>query len=260
MNFASIKSTIEKAIAWMVYVLSRGRFDRVRFRPHLPEIWYSPWLEDAEFQKARRAIGGRSLLSERKLYDLWMLSGQTAKVPGDVLELGTFRGGSGTLLGLRMRTAGEQGALPKKLVLCDNWGEALPALQSDLNLMGILFSTSDDLRLARTLVSESGIPDSEVIYVRGGFPTILTNGALMGRRFSFVHLDIYDARAFEAGFEALWSLVNPGGVIVFGGYGAISIFELTRAIEKRTSNLNDGFLVQTGSGFAALVKTSGTKV
>lgn len=253
-----IKSVIERVIAWTVYVLSRGRFDRLRFRPHLPEVWYSPWLEDSAFAAARKAIGTSSLLSERKLYDLWMLSGQTATVPGDVFEIGSFRGGSGTLLGLRMQTMGTAGAPVKKLILCDNWGEALPALQSELDLMGIQFSTTEDLVSTRKLLSENGILDTDVVLLRGGFPAVLGNGDLAGRRFSFVHFDIYDSRAFEAGFDALWERVNPGGVVVFGGYGAISIFDLTRSIEKKTRALKNGILVQTGAGFAALVKTTNT--
>ena len=65
---------------------------------------YSPWYGDTDFRAVYDAIGGHTFVDQYKCYELWQLLGQLADVEGDVLEVGVWRGGTGTLLAKRAHT------------------------------------------------------------------------------------------------------------------------------------------------------------
>ena len=65
---------------------------------------YAPWLSDQEFRNAYAAARDHTLVDVYRAFELWSLVSEVAKLPdGDILEVGTWRGGSGCILALKAK-------------------------------------------------------------------------------------------------------------------------------------------------------------
>ncbi|HWI73951.1 MAG TPA: TylF/MycF/NovP-related O-methyltransferase, partial [Baekduia sp.] len=106
------------------------RREAVRSRLHTtiyPTLTYSPWRADDAFQRTWKAIRKNTLVDEFRCWELWTLLGDLVTVPGAVLEVGVWRGGTGALIAERCRELG----IDEPVYLCDTWE-------------GIVKTTADD--------------------------------------------------------------------------------------------------------------------
>jgi hypothetical protein len=238
-----IVSWFELMVTFLVYCLCGRNFDRRKYRFSVPEVWYSPWQDDQEFSAIYDVISGNTLLSRRKLYDLYMLSRQYGGWGGDFLEVGTLRGGTAALLAFAFSGP--------KLVLWDNWGKQV---QHDDYFVKKVYSASEDLAMTRALLRRS-IPAvaERCVYVDELFP----NEAIIRDSegpFSLVHFDIYDKSAFESGVEMIWPKLMHGAVFIVSAYGSISLDALTNAVNLFAKKRDDCIFIQSQSGLGLLVK------
>src|SRR4051812_20581566 len=82
-----------------------------------PVSTYSPWLSDENFQRIFRAIKRNTLVDEWRCYELWSLLGELLEIPGGVIEVGVWRGGTGALMAARCKQLG----IADPVFLCDTW-------------------------------------------------------------------------------------------------------------------------------------------
>ena len=107
----------------LVRVAYRGRLDPHEHAIIIPESSLSPWRFDEGFNAAYEQIRAFTLVDEMRLYELWALAGQLDSVPGDIIEIGVWRGGSGCLLAMQ----GAQGERPATVYLCDTFAGVVHA-------------------------------------------------------------------------------------------------------------------------------------
>jgi hypothetical protein len=233
----------ESLVTLLVYYLFGRSFDRRKYRFNLPEVWYSPWHDDQEFAAIYDAISGNTLLSKRKLYDLYRLSRQYGRLGGDFLEVGTLRGGTAALLAFAFSGP--------KLMLWDNWGKQV---QHDDYFVKKAYSASEDLAMTRALIQRSVPAVAErCVYVDELFPNETIIEGCEGP-FSLVHFDIYDKSAFESGVEMIWPKLMNGAVFIVSAYGSISLDALTNAVNGFAQRRDDCTFIQSQSGLGLLVK------
>ena len=127
---------------------------------------------------------------------------QTAKIPGDIVEVGVFRGASARII---CEAKGD-----RPLHLFDTF-EGLPtpaAIDSGFE-KGQYACSLDSVRAYLR-----GFPG--VHFYKGYFPQ--TGGPIANRTFSFAHLDVdlYDSTL--AALEFLYPRLNPGGIIISHDY------------------------------------------
>lgn len=239
----SLMRLVESILTALVRFASKHPFDTDRYRFNFPEVWYSPWRTDPAFQSIYRKISAHTLISERKLFDLLSLAKQVRGFSGTrVLEIGTYKGGSGALLAHALPDA--------RLTLWDNWGKPVA---NDEYFVKKIYAEDSDLSQARALVTSIGTPSAQACeYVCELFPNEQVLAAHHGE-YSFVHFDIYDESAFAKGIAFVWPKLCIGGMFVCGGYGAISLDKLTGAVNQFIE-ANDCTFVQTQSGMGVLIK------
>ena len=63
-----------------------------------PISTYAPWQTDEEFQRVYDAVRRNTLVDIWRCYELWSLVGELREVPGSILEVGVWRGGTGCLM------------------------------------------------------------------------------------------------------------------------------------------------------------------
>ena len=64
----------------------------------IPTATYSPWLSDRQFLAVYEGVKEHTLVDVYRCYELWMLAKSVAQIPGSILEVGVWRGGTGALL------------------------------------------------------------------------------------------------------------------------------------------------------------------
>jgi O-methyltransferase len=236
-------SRVEGLLTWLVHIVAKHSFSKTLYRFNFPEVWYSPWRENLEFQAIYQKVAAHTLISERKLFDLFSLANQVTHFrDGRVLEIGSYRGGSGALLAA---------VLPQmQLILWDNWGK--PVVENSYFIKKI-YAVDSDLLQAQDLVSALQSPNAlSCHFVSDIFPNRRIIDLHHGG-YTFVHFDIYDESAFVEGMALIWPKLRVGGIFVCGGYGAISLNGLTKEVNMFVES-HDCTFIQSQSGLGVIIK------
>lgn len=239
----STLTSVENLLTWLVHIAAKHSFNKTLYRFNFPEVWYSPWRGNLEFQAVYEKVASQTLISERKLFDLFSLARQVTHFrSGTILEIGSYRGGSGALLAA---------VLPQmQLILWDNWGK--PVVE-DSYFIQKTYAASDDLLQAQVLVRALQSPDAlSCNFVSDIFPDSQIIDSHNGE-YNFVHFDIYDENAFVEGMALIWPKLSVGGIFVCGGYGAISLSKLTEEVNLFVKR-HDCTFIQSQSGLGVIIK------
>jgi O-methyltransferase len=213
----------------------------------LPIATYSPWLLDAEFQSVLQQVRANTLVDPLRCWELWFLAGQLAKLRGDYLEVGVWRGGTGALVAKRVASMG----IDAEVHLCDTFSGVVKAGDADTHYRsGEHADTSP--QLVQELLDRLGLTNAH-IHV-GVFPDEAPTH-LADRLLRFVHIDVDVYESAREIVEWVWPRLVGGGVIVFDDFG----FSTTRGITRLCHELegkSDAILLQNLNGHGVLIKTS----
>ncbi|MGH7158333.1 MAG: TylF/MycF/NovP-related O-methyltransferase [Candidatus Saccharimonadales bacterium] len=140
--------------------------------------WDAPWLTDPAFSAIHDSMKGSTLVDRNRCYSLYELAGQTRDVPGDVLEVGVWRGGTTALLA--------QSAPERTVYAADTFTGVVKGSALDPHYKG--GEHADTTReLVESLLGDLGV--SNVVILEGIYPddtgTIIADKAL-----SLVHIDV----------------------------------------------------------------------
>lgn len=209
----------------------------------LPFATYAPWLRDPDFLRVFDQIKKDCLVNIYQCWELWTLGQQTARLGGDFLEVGVWRGGSATVLGRALQEANSDGTL----YCCDSFSGLVKSTEDDPhNRDGDLSNASPDD--VRRQMQTAQVVNYEVMV--GVFPDE-TGQALEEKRFALCHIDVDTRRSGEEVFHWVWPRMTPGGVVVFQDYGfhrtpgISALVDELRAQESMTvvHNLNGNALI-----------------
>ncbi len=159
-----------------------------------------------EFSKALRKIRSETdlLLEDIEAYHIYMAVRQTRKVPGDIAEVGVYRGGSAKII---CAAKGE-----RQLHLFDTF-EGLPKVDEVDAVWpfyeGKFAASFEDVR--KYLNNESN-----VFFYKGIFPD--TSGPVTDQTFSLVNLDVDTYESTKQCLRFFYSRMSPGGIIISHDY------------------------------------------
>ncbi len=151
----------------------------------------------------------------------------TAKVPGEMAEVGVFLGGTAALM--------LDAAPGKHLHLCDTFA-GLPA-GGDYLAKGEYAGSLASVQ--RTLHAYTG----RVTFHQGLFPDE-TGHEIADLRFSFVHLDMDLYEGTLGALRFFWPRMNPGGIMLCHDYPQIA--GIVRAIHEFFADQPESFLPLSG--------------
>jgi O-methyltransferase len=195
--------------------------------PHarvFPYATYSPWLRDTEFQAAFKLIVDHTLVDRYRLYELWQLAQQAAKLDGDFLEVGVWRGGTAALMGARLAKF-RPGAT---LYACDTFQGVPKASEKDTRYQGGEHAGTT-VAMVQSLFSNCGIQNISIL--EGIFPEE-TGSSVSDRRFSLVHIDVDTYNSGRDITEWVWDRMVPGAVIIYDDYGMVGCEGITRLVNE----------------------------
>ena len=236
----------EKLLTKIVSLFFKQQFDREKYHFNFSEVWFSPWDKDERFNLIYDQIRNNTLLSKRKLFDLYLIGIQQDKLKANFLEIGTLRGGSAAML--LSSFSGE------KLLLWDNWKGGGANISKDDYFLSKEYSIAADLQETQNLLSML-YPEfiDQYSFINDIFPNnIKLNHAF--NHLSLVHFDIYDSHSFIIGIDLLWTKLMHGGIFIVSAYGSISLNSLTDAVNNVVKSKPDCFFVQSQSGMGLMIK------
>lgn len=172
------------------------------------KLYYAPWADD-EFQSVFTDVKDRTLLNQYRSYGLWEAVSQTSNITGDILEVGTFQGGSGVLMAKRAKDVSEN----SEIILCDTFEGVVKASDRDARYEGGEYrqtSKKDVKKLASRL-------NVEVNVLEGIFPDE-TGSQIENKTFKLCHIDVDVYKSAKGTLEWVWPRLAEGGVVIFDDY------------------------------------------
>ena len=208
---------------------------------------YRPWEADQAFLSAWQQVRDHTMLDLPRLYELWELVEQVLNVPGDILEVGTWRGGSAALMGLRMHALS---APPRRLFVADTFAGVAKAGPRDPYYRGGEHADTG-LDMVESFLHSLGLPNFQLL--SGIFPDE-TAHQLPETAIALCHIDVDVYESARGVFDWVFPRLPRGGIIVFDDYGFFGCEGVTSLVHELRSR-HDLTVVANVNGHAIVVKT-----
>ena len=167
----TVKSTIKAIARQMGYQIAKlprpaalagSTYERVD-----PAATYSPWNSDADFRSAYEQAKNHTLVDLYRCWELWTLVGQSAKLDGDIIEIGVWRGGTGAIMAKKAALCGINGLV----YLADTFHGVVKAGPNDTSYKG--GEHADTSREDVETLIHNQLELDNVIILEGTFPVPL---------------------------------------------------------------------------------------
>jgi O-methyltransferase len=210
-----------------------------------PVTTYAPWQSDEKFQSVYRSIRRNTLVDVWRCHELWSLLGELREVPGAILEVGVWRGGTGALIAARAADLG----LADTVFLCDTWRGVVKTGEVDVYYRdGKHDDTSREI--VERLVTEMDLRNVELL--EGIFPEE-TGDRITDRTFRMCHCDVDVYQSAKDVLEWVWPRLSSGGVLVFDDYGFAACPGVTKLVDEQRFR-DDRLVVHNLNGHGLIVK------
>lgn len=177
------------------------------------------WEEDPVFNRIYAQILGHTLVSKQRCFMLYQLARMASVLPGDVAEIGVYRGGTAKLLSYTF------GLTENRIHLFDTFSgmpETNP--ERDKHVAGAFSDTS--LENVKAYLHDC----AGAHFYQGVFPA--TAQPVAGLQFRFVHIDVDIHSSVLACCTFFYPRVVVGGILIFDDYGDISCPGAKDAVEE----------------------------
>jgi O-methyltransferase len=209
---------------------------------------YAPWNTDAEFLAAYEAIRRNTLVDIYRCWELWSLVGQTEKLEGAILEVGVWRGGTGTLMAKKAHLA-RSGSL---VYLCDTFEGVVKAGAHDTIYKGGEHSDTT-LSVVENLARSLDLDNMRIL--KGIFPDDTAHLVDPRTKFRLCHIDVDVYSSARDVLTWIWDRMVRGGVVVYDDYGFSACEGITRFVNEQLTQ-TDRMVVHNLNGHAVVVKTA----
>lgn len=206
-----------------------------------PVANYRPWDIDEGFHAVYELVREHTMVDVYRLWTLWYIGRQIGRsVGGDVLEIGSWRGGSGTLIARAIAGAagarGSADATPaRRIILADTFAGVVKAGERDTYYKGGEHANTS-VDLVRGLLDRAGVPEVELL--PGIFPED-RGDEIADRRFALCHIDVDVYQSARDSFEWAWPRMVSGGVVVFDDFGFYGCEGVTAYVHELASGMSD---------------------
>jgi O-methyltransferase len=219
--------------------------NRSEYGPVLPIADYTPWNLHPEFLATFERVRDHTMVDIYRCWELWTLAGQTTKLePGAFLEVGVWRGGTGSLLAKRLALAGSE----ELVYLCDTFAGVVKAGGQDGFYKGGEHADTSK-ELVEGLLRSLQITNARLI--KGIFPE--ESGPILADcRLRLIHIDVDTYQSAKDIMEWVWTRLVPGGIVVFDDYGFSVCNGIKRLVNEQTAS--DKLVIHNLNGHAIVVK------
>lgn len=214
----------------------------------MPRASYSPWNLDDEFRRTYAAVQQHTLVDMYRCWELWTLVEQTCGLPGCVMEVGVWRGGTGALLAKQESQCG--GSRP--VYLCDTFAGVVKAGENDPDYRGGEHDDTSKAIVDDLLHAKLGLSNYRLL--EGVFPEeTAAEVETEVDRVRLCHIDVDVYQSAKDVNDWVWPRLPIGGVVVYDDYGFRKCHGVTRLVDEQRV-LADRLIVHNLNGHALVVK------
>ena len=167
---------------------------------------YAPWNADVEFISTFRQVKTNTVVGIYRCYELWTLVEQSRKLDGGIIEIGVWRGGSGSLIAKQSSLCG----IESPVYLCDSFTGDPKATAKDSGYKeGEHADTSPEI--VQALLDKYGLANVKVL------PEVFpeqTAHLIYENQFRFRHIDVDTYQSTKDITDWIWDKMVVGGIIV----------------------------------------------
>lgn len=201
----------------------------------------APWLKDVEFGAIYDRVRGNTLVDRPRCYSLFQLARQVRAVPGNILEVGVWRGGTTALLA---------SARPDRTVFgADTFAGVVKAQEWEHYKDGA-HADSDREAVAAYF---AGLGLSNVTILEGIFPDD-TGAQVADEAFSLVHIDVDVYSSASDSLDFAWPRLSNSGLVVLDDYGFVSACAGVHRLGTEWAERDDCLFIASPNGQAYLIK------
>jgi O-methyltransferase len=211
-----------------------------------PVSTYAPWQEDQEFGEVYRQVRKNTLVDIWRCHELWSMVDELREVPGAMVEVGVWRGGTGALIASRAARLG----IEDPVYLCDTWTGVVKTGDVDTYYHD---GKHDDTSRAtvEALIAELGL--TNVTLLQGIFPED-TAEQIAEPNLRLCHIDVDVYKSAKDVFDWAWPRLSPGGLIVFDDYGCPATPGVTKFVNEQRGH-GDRLVLHNLNGHGIVVKS-----
>jgi O-methyltransferase len=235
--------SIAKGVA--LPILRNSTFRTGMYAMAYPTSCYAPWISDAGFRDAYRVARRNTLVDVWRCYDLWSLMGEVRAIPGAILEVGVWRGGTGALLA----TQAANFEMNETVYLCDTWTGVVKTGAVDTHYSDGQHRDASKEIVAR-LVRRMGLRNVELL--AGIFPDV-TAAQVKDTTFRFCHIDVDVYQSGKDVLDWVWPRLSSGGIVVFDDYGFPDCPGITKLVNEQRM-LPDRTVIHNLNGHGIVIK------
>lgn len=196
----------------------------------------------------------------KRFYQLYKAINNTSHLPGDIVELGTYKGHS-TLL---MAKATLKNDKPKIIYAIDSFEGLSSPSDNDLSIKYPV-SAANGFDSLEGLMSadinqfiEVSSPYNNIIPIKGFVPAVLNDTPHLSQKvYSLIHIDLDLYEPIKYSLEFFAPRLLKGGIIVLDDYGSLNWPGAFKSVNEFYNKNKDSYtLIETESMQAILVKIS----
>jgi O-methyltransferase len=211
----------------------------------LSRATYSPWLDHAAFQETFQRVQHHTLVDIYRCFELWNLVERSKSIPGHILEVGVWRGGTGGLLG----KAAQLYSPGSRVFLADTFKGVVKAGANDTNYKGGEHADTS-VETVRALLRDLDIRNTELLI--GIYPEEIDRSVLDGAEIKLCHIDVDTYASANDIFQDVWPRMAKGGAVVFDDYGFWGCEGITELCNR--TQPSDARFLHNVNGHAIFVK------
>jgi O-methyltransferase len=210
-----------------------------------PPADYRPWDTDPVFQPLFRGVEDYTKVDEARCYLLWRTALQCASLPGDFLEVGVWRGGTGALLSDAAARIDDG----RHVYLADTFRGVVKAGPKDDYYKG-----GEHADTSRETVEEllADLDTDNYTILEGIFPED-TAASIPPGPIALCHVDVDVYQSARDVTEWVWPRLPVGGVVIYDDYGFYGCEGVT-ALGGEEFERDDRLFFHNLSGQAFVVK------
>ncbi|MEO5705653.1 MAG: TylF/MycF/NovP-related O-methyltransferase [Alteraurantiacibacter sp.] len=206
---------------------------------------YPKHLHDGAFLAVYERAKEFTLVDVLRQHELWSLVQQAGKLaPGDILEVGVWRGGTALIVGKAMQRFGVEG----QLYIADTFTGVVKAGVNDNLYAGGEHADASEEQV-RALMARNGVVGTEIL--TGIFPEDTSDRIRGALRMVHIDVDVYQGARDVV--EWAYDRLVPQGFFVFDDYGCASCSGVTGLCEEYETDSRFIF-VHNWNGHCVLIK------
>jgi O-methyltransferase len=238
---------LAKATASMVgyHLKIKKKIRKPSYEHIFPRAIHAPWKSDKQFQSVYGAIKKYTKVDLYRCYELWQLVEESAKVPGALIEIGAWKGGTGALIAKKAALS----EIDASVYICDTFEGIVKAGENDNYFKdGDLSDASAEE--VEHLLNLFGVTKGKVL--TGIFPEE-TAHKVTEEKIRFCHIDVDVYQSAKDIVDWLWPRLSVGGIVVYDDYGCGSCEGIVRYVQEEKTK-NDRIVMHNLNGHAVIIK------